>query len=333
MLAELQRLPLLTIRVFYYCGANALPTGGNKIIYRHVELLVQAGLDAWVYHPVDGFVYSGLVESPRVVGPSTIEARRCDVFVLPEDGGPGLSNFAPGMRKLIFNQNAYYTFRHFGLGGDDLPPYGHPGVMGALVVSEDSRRYLDYAFNGLACKRLVLSLDYETFVFVPWSQKRRQIAYMTRKNADDVAQVVKILSRRGLLRDWAMVPIEGLSESEVARIMGESMLFLAFGHPEGLSLANLEALACGCRLIGYSGRAGREYFEATESQEIEVGDVVGFCQAVEEFALGAEDAASRLSVQAFNASRFVRETYASQRERDCLLKAFQYFLTPLQASP
>jgi hypothetical protein len=325
----------LKIRIFYYCGANAQPTGGNKIIYRHVDLLAQVGLDAWVYHPVDDFVYSGLVRSPRVVSPSTIEARRCDVFVLPEDGGPGMSNFAPGMRKLIFNQNAYYTFRHFGLGADALPPYDHPDVMGALVVSEDSRRYLDYAFSGLACERLVLSLNFEAFAYMPWSQKRRQIAYMTRKNADDVAQVVKVLSRRGLLRDWVMVPIEGLSEPEVARIMGESMLFLAFGHPEGLSLANLEALACGCRLIGYSGRAGREYFEATGSQEIEVGDVVGFCQAVEAFVLGAEDAdaAASLAVEALKASRFVRETYSAQRERDSLLAAMGQFLNPLQASP
>ncbi len=323
----------MKIRIFYYCGANVQPTGGNKIIYRHVELLAQAGIDAWVYHPVDGFVYSGLVQTPRVVAPSTIEARRCDVFVLPEDGGPGMSTFAPGMRKLIFNQNSYYTFRNFGLGADTFPPYGHPDVMGALVVSEDSRRYLDYAFAGLACKRLVLSLNYEVFVFVPWLQKRRQIAYMTRKNADDVAQVVKILSRRGLLRDWVMVPIEGVPEHEVARIMGESMLFLAFGHPEGLSLANLEALACGCRLIGYSGRAGREYFEATGSQEIEVGDVVGFCQAVEAFVQAAEDRASSLSVEAFKASRFVRETYSAQRERDSLLTAMGQFLTPLQASP
>lgn len=321
------------MRLFYYCGVNTQPTGGNKIIYRHVELLVQAGIDAWVYHPVDRFVYPGLVESPRVVAPSTIEARRGDVFVLPEDGGPGMASFAPGLRKLIFNQNAYYTFRHFGLGPEALPPYDHPDVIGALVVSEDSRRYLDYAFPELACERLVLSLNYEAFVFVPWCQKRRQIAYMTRKNADDVAQVVKILSRRGLLRDWTMVPIEGLPEPEVARIMGESMLFLAFGHPEGLSLANLEALACGCRLIGYSGRAGREYFEATGSKEIEVGDVVGFCQAVEAFVLGAEDAASYLSNQALKASCFISQTYSSQRERDSLLSAIRKFLFLSQASP
>lgn len=214
------------IRIFYYCGANARPTGGNKIIYRHVDLLVHAGVDAWVYHPVDDFVYPGLVKSPRVLGPSTIVARRCDVFVLPEDGGPGMAAFAPGMRKLIFNQNTYYTFRHFGLSPEAVPPYDHPDVIGALVVSEDNRRYLDHVFPGLACERLILSLDYDVFAFVPWAQKRRQIAYMTRKNADDVAQVVKILCRRDRLSDWQFVPIEGLPESEVARVLKESKLFL-----------------------------------------------------------------------------------------------------------
>lgn len=323
----------MAIRVFYYCGANAQPTGGNKIIYRHVDLLAQAGVDAWVYHPVEGFVYSGLTACPRVVTPSTIVARRCDVFVLPEDGGPGMAEFAPGMRKLIFNQNAYYTFRHFGLRPQGLPPYGHPEVVGALVVSEDSRRYLDYAFPGLVCERLFLSLNYEAFVFRPWMQKRRQIAYMTRNNKDDVAQVVKILAHRGLLADWEFVPIEGLSELDVARVMGESMLFLSFGHPEGLSLSNLEALASGCRLIGYSGRAGREYFESTGSVEIEVGDIVGFCEAVEEFVGQVDQRGIDFSEQTFKASEFVRDSYSNKREREYLLAAMGKLLSEPQASP
>ncbi len=94
----------MTARLFYYCGANAHPTGGNKVIYRHVDLLAKAGFDAWVYHPIDGFAYPGLVSHPRIVTPASIVARRCDLFVLPEDAGPGMASFAPGMRKLIFNQ-------------------------------------------------------------------------------------------------------------------------------------------------------------------------------------------------------------------------------------
>ena len=59
---------------------------------------------------------------------------------------------------------------------------------------------------------------------------------MTRKNEEDFAQVVKILTAWGGLADWRLIPIEAPPEPEMARIMGESQLFLAFGDPEGLCL-------------------------------------------------------------------------------------------------
>ena len=320
-------------RLFYYCGTNAHPTGGNKVVYRHVDLLAQAGIEAWVFHPRDHFFYEGLVSRPRVVGPSSLVLHRSDLLILPEDAGPAMGTFAAGVRKLIFNQNAYYSFRYFGLQPAALPPYRNAEIIGALVVSEDSRRYLSYAFPGLICERVVLSLDYRAFNFVPWHRKRRQIAYMTRKNEGDVAQVVKILTARGGLDDWNLVPIEGLSEPDVARVMGESQLFLAFGHPEGLSLSNLEALASGCRVIGYTGRAGREYFAATGSIEIELGDIVGFCEAVEKFVSEAGSASEEHARIAAQASHFVRTTYSQERERSSLLAAISRFLTDDQASP
>jgi len=240
--------------------------------------------------------------------------------------------FASGMRKLIFNQNTYYTFRHFGLDPLVLPPYDHSDVIGALVVSEDNQRYLQYAFPNLKCERLILSLNFNVFDFVPWGEKRRQIAYMTRKNEDDVAQVVKILAGRDRLLGWQLVPIQGLSEREVARVMGESRLFLAFGHPEGLSLSNLEALACGCRLIGYSGRAGREYFDPTGSIEVEVGDILGFCKAVEDFIAHSEFNEVENAHIAQSAASFVRQAYSGASERDSVVSAMHRFLAAAQTS-
>lgn len=157
---------------------------------------------------------------------------------------------------------------------------------------------------------------------------------MTRKNKDDIAQVIKILSTRALLADWNMVPIEGLSEPEVGRIMGESRLFLAFGHPKGSSLSNLEALACGCRLIGYSGRAGRDYFKETSCIEVEVGDVIGFCEAVEEFVQKEDAIADTHASVARQAARYVSEVYSNEAERNNLVSGLRFFLASADhASP
>ena len=127
-------------RLIYYCGVNPLPTGGNKITYCHLHCLAEAGWDAWVFHPQDGFAFSGLVGADRVLTPSTYRCRASDVLVLPEDAGPAMATMAPGLRKLIFNQEGYRTFRHFDDPLEALPPYRHPEVKGVLVVSDDSRR-------------------------------------------------------------------------------------------------------------------------------------------------------------------------------------------------
>ena len=108
--------------------------------------------------------------------------------------------------------------------------------------------------------------------------------------------------------------------------MGESRLFLAFGHPEGLSLSNLEALACGCRIIGYSGRAGREYFDPTSSIEIEVGDILGFCEAVDDFIAQSEFNEAEDALIAQKASNFVRQVYSGACEQESVVSAMHRFL-------
>ena len=169
-------------------------------------------------------------------------------------------------------------------------------------------------------------MNFETFAFVPWEQKRNQIAFLTRKNKSDLAQVLNILRLRGCLQGWQLVPIEGLDEEGVAQVLGQSRLFLSFGHQEGLCLSNLEALACGCRLIGYDGIAGREYFSPTNLEAIAVGDIISFCRAVETFLASAVDLAACHAQQAAQAARFIRKTYSAERERSSLVAAMRALL-------
>jgi glycosyltransferase involved in cell wall biosynthesis len=211
---------------------------------------------------------------------------------------------------------------------EHYPPYSQADFIGALVVSEDNKRYLSYAFPGFPCERLYLTIDYHRFAFVPWHNKSNQIAYMTRKNHDDVAQVVKILSNRGLLGDWRLVPIQGLPESDVSLLMGESKLFISFGHPEGFSLSNLEALAYGCHVINYTGRAARQYFLPTKSTEIEVGDIIGFCNAIESFVATEQALQSSHSSSSSSASSFVRSVYSKERETSSVIRGLSRFLFP-----
>jgi len=316
-------------RILYVCFASPTPTGGDKVIYRHVALLKQMGFDAWVLHPEAGFRHSVLDHHPPVLGFDQLRWQADDVVVMPEDLGPALCSLARGLRKIIFNQNAYYSFRGFHALSGPLPPYRDPEFVASLVVSEDNRNYLNYAFPGLRCHRLHLCVDPERFRFVGADCKRRQIAYMTRKNGDDVIQVLQILRARGRLPDWQFTPIEDVDEQGVALRLEHAALFLAFGHPEGLSLSHLEAMARGCRVIGYSGMGGREFFAGNRAVEISPGDVIAFVQAIEQEAERFSQRHPDLLAAMEAAARHVHNTYTAQAERNDHRQFYSARLAPL----
>lgn len=302
-------------RIFYYCGAKAIATGGIKIIYRHVEILNDLGFDAYVMHPRADFRYDWFDHSPPVVSVLEAGLGGRDFLVLPEDGGPRLCAMARGIKKVMFNQNAYYSFRGFEDLGAPLPPYLDPEYVATLVVSDDNLRYLCYAFPGLKCHRIHLSLDFKKFDWVPPEGKSNQIAFMTRKNSADLIQVLQILRSRNTLGHWTLTPIEDQDEAGVARILGEARIFLAFGHPEGLSLSNLEAIARGCRVIGYSGLGGREFFADGRCLEVPVGDVIAFTEAIEAEMARFDQGCPQLISDLEAASSYVRRHYSPELER------------------
>ncbi len=313
--------------IYYFCYENASPTGGNKITYRHAELLNEMGLQAAVVHKNQNFRYTQFAHQPPVVGLKQLRLTPKDIFVLPEDLGPALNRIAPGIRKVIFNQNAYNTFRQFSPADQLLPPYLHPEFLATFVVSEDNRIYLESAFPGLKCKRLHISFRREIFQCADLAQKKRQICFMTRKNTQDVNQVLLQLHSRGLLKGWAFKAIENATELEVAQAMRESALFMAFGHPEGISLSNIEAMASGCRVVGYSGMGCREYFSPGYCQEIPFGDITTFVTEVERLAHEFEGHRSTFNATVKSAQSYATTTFSVERERADLLEAFTGLLT------
>jgi glycosyltransferase involved in cell wall biosynthesis len=66
---------------------------------------------------------------------------------------------------------------------------------------------------------------------------------------------------RGKYPDWELIRIENSPKEEVAKIFRKSKLFLSFGGPEGFGLPPLEAAFSGCKIIGFDGYAGAEYFK------------------------------------------------------------------------
>jgi glycosyltransferase involved in cell wall biosynthesis len=328
------------VTISYFAPDLDEPIGGIRAIYRHVAALRRGGLAAVVLHEREPFRCTWFendvpIEYAFPRQPSRRERQRpiletlrafepADVLVLPETLGPGLLDWAPGTPKVVFNQNAYYTFDRYPVDIDrGSVPYLHPDVRGAIVVSEDSRRYLERAFQELPVHRVHYGLDADRFA--P-REKRRRIAYMPRKNERDATQVLLMLRLRGALEGWELTEIEGRSEAEVARLLGESAVFLSFGHPEGFGLPAAEAMLAGALLVGYHGLGGRELFRPELTHPVEFGDVVAYVEAVESVLRRLDEEPEATAAQAAAAREFVRETYTPEREQRELLAVWSELL-------
>jgi len=253
-----------------------------------------------------------------LLGGDSEELRQNDFLVLPENMGPNIANMAKGTRKVILNQSCYLTFNYYSLKEDEMrTPYNDPDVVAVLINSEDSLKYLQYVFPNLPITRFHLSVDPDVFAFQ--ADKKRQICFTPKKNDEVVRQVINILKFRKALRDFKLVQFSGISQKEVARIMQESALYLSFSQYEGFGLPLVEAMACGCIVIGYHAGGGKEFLKREFSYPVESGDVLGLARKVEEV-IREYDVDSNLFMGiAKAASEFVRETYPPQQEESDII--------------
>lgn len=280
--------------------------------YRQVDILSRSGYPAYALHLKENFRYTWFENSTPLAYLPSIDLKADDVLVVPETCGDSVIRELPVPRKVIFNQNAYYTF----LAGSDL----RQTAEAILCVSEDNRRYLQYAFPQQRIIRLHLSVDPK--VFYPGEKKIRQIAFMPRKHSQHSDQVLGILKQRGALNHYQVAAIDACSEKEVARQLRESNIFLSFGFPEGFPLPPAEAMCSGALVIGYHGGGGTEYFRPEFSYPIPINDIIAFAEATE-LAIATWDTNPEI-IQAKTraAAEFMATEYSPEREKNDVLAAW-----------
>jgi hypothetical protein len=254
-----------------------------------------------------------VVTLPVVLGAS-------DLVVVPEENIARLSRIAPGARKVVFNQNAYRTFR--GVDDAERSPYvTSPDLVGAMVVSEDSENYLRYCFPDLTIGRIHHVVDPAIFHPEP-GLRTRQIAAVPAKRPAELRQLIDVLSARGVLAGWRFVRIEQMSEAEVARTLQASPLFVSLNKAEGFGLPPAEAIACGCRVVGFHGMAAREFFVEPFASPVEDGDVIALARAVEEFITAYSAREAELERLGAEGSAWILARYSREHQAADLAEFF-----------
>lgn len=244
-------------RIIYLCPfPSDVITGGVKTAYRHAELLVEMGYDAWVWQPW-GHPFWFKSQGRLIEGFSEETLRPDDVLVFPEvigfpEFGPLLHTRRP-CTKLLFCQNQYYVF-------NDLIPKTTYADLGFRDVFCSCRPIKAMLESVLGLKDVpLIPYDIDRDLFRPRA-KTLQIAAIPRKMPRHASMIgFMFKAKYPDTRHVPFVVIENFTEDQLAQTLGESHILLSLSHFEGLGLIPIEAMASGCLIAGYHGFGGLDY--------------------------------------------------------------------------
>lgn len=297
------------------------PAGGIRVIYRHVDILNEAGLDAAVLHQREGFRCNWFENSTRVeyVTSTTLDPR--DLVVVSELDVDRLIGSEPMPRHIVFNQNAFLTWSR-DPDGVSAHYRGCPDLIGILTVSSQNVELLRYAFPGRPIGRIHVSVDPHVFFAGSSGCRPKRITYMPRRGAADAVRVLSMLRTRGLLSGWELKALDGLSQNAIAEELRMSRVFLAFTEREGFGLPAAEAMACGNYVIGNHGFGGAEFFRPEFSTAVEVGDALAFAEAVEQTLEEEDRHEGYCAARGALASAFINREYGPSREYEDVVQYY-----------
>lgn len=248
----------MTNRRIVYAGfATRRRSGGVHVLTQHVQLLRAAGHEAWLWLPDPDDRTDWIDPAVPVLAGATTPIGSSDLLVLPETPTvPGLDP-APGARKVIFNQNHFYTFAA-GAAGADFPGWSPPPAVWA--VTAESRDVLAAVLPQLPVSLVPNSVDGE--LFTPRPTDRPRVSWFPKKRPREASLLRELLHHDPRLAGVDLVELIDAPQAEVASTFGTSTVVIALGHSESFGLPVAEALAAGCLVVGYDGGGGHELFEA-----------------------------------------------------------------------
>ncbi|MDE1184457.1 hypothetical protein [Paraburkholderia sp.] len=264
--------------IIYFCPRINRPIGGIKVIHRHSELINTLGGQSEIYYDrpieadtVDWFPHNAKIRTEYGFDPDS------DLVILAEsvvfDSWRRLKD--AGVEYAIFVQNGYLVTESI---SQQEARECYAGAKHIICISDDAIRCVFQFFPQHIDKVIRVIYSVDSALFAP-GEKENIITYMPRKMKLHSSVLVPLLEER-LPENWRVVPIENMSEVEVATTLAKSRIFLAFSDFEGLPVPPVEAALAGNFVIGYNGQGGREYWNPPIFESIDSGDLVRFMDAV-----------------------------------------------------
>ena len=250
-------------RILYFCPDFPQPSGGIKTLYRHVQRLTEMGFDAWIVHQQRPFrvTWHGH-EAPTLWLSERPKFASQDILVIPEVMPQIMQQTARFVGERIVIALSWSPTYWNLPPGQTWPSYG---IRRVITKSPLIQQYLRWSM----CIEATLVSEYvnrERYRHAP-EAKRPKVCYLTRKDRS-AAWLHSILSAKGEpFTDFEWMPLRELSEDEYARHLREATVYVTTNMQEGMNTSVLEAMACGCLVVGYSGIGGGVYMEHAGSSQ------------------------------------------------------------------
>lgn len=260
--------------IYFFAEDVSTPSGGILAMYRFVDTLTRNGYSASILHRSSKFRCPWFTSTTPISGADKTVLTTGDVLVLTELEGHRISQAAPGVSKIILNNHQYWTF----LNGN--AEYRDPSVRLVLSVSQDGKKYLEFAFPGLKVDRIHYGIDSDIFKS-SCDQRQRRIVYRGSKNPFVTSQIEKIWYERNRDSKWTLHSLTTASHDEVVSIMSSSAIFLATSQYEGFQIMAAEAMLAGMLVVGFHAGGGQEFLNADTCLLVEQGNIQEFVRSIE----------------------------------------------------
>jgi hypothetical protein len=259
------------------------PTGGVQIIYQHVGMLQKHGVEARVVHlgdfRVDWFEHA--IE-PITLDQAKTRTRRNDVLVVPERIPESAKDFS--CRKLVFVQNWGLVEKAVGRGD-----YADFGFTGIVCCSSYLKTWME-SQTSLPVWQVGNGIDLDKFKPDPAKRRPGRLLYLRRKPTWILGnQAIRRLPPQLRQTLQATVLPHHKTQHQMINAYQQADIFIPLGFPEGFSLPPLEAMACGCAVVGFSGGGGLDFMKDGETAlVVPDGDVAMLAQAIERILTDSE---------------------------------------------
>jgi hypothetical protein len=241
-------------RIVYLGFPTGEVAGGQKMILRHVETLRDLGFEAVFWRGESNVMPEWMAHSAPVEVATPF--RPDDLLVLPSDAPNAIRQTARLPNSVVVFCQNQYSFATIGLEAVDRLGDRRPLTFmtpGRLCGEAVQRLYPAAAIEVVPC-------FVDERIFRRGEAAGPAVAYSPRKRRMEAQGIRGFLGKlRPEHAGLAWTRIENAHETEVARLLAASGLFLSLSRFESVGMTPLEAMASGCVCAGFTGLGGREY--------------------------------------------------------------------------